>query len=79
MQISLADWIVILPYYALSLEIGLYYDRRVSEDIGTFYVNGSSVPCRLEGASAGRRPDSIGGRGQTQPHISGGNGRLVCQ
>jgi hypothetical protein len=82
MQISLANWIVIFPHSVFCLEIGLsidiYYDRRAKEALGRFFITGRSVP-ELARRSAGRRADTIGHPNQKQSHISGGNGRLLCQ
>jgi hypothetical protein len=86
MQISLANWIVIFPHSVFCLEIGLsidiYYDRRAKEALGRFFITGRSVPelaCRSAERRAGRRSDTIGHPNQKQSHISGGNGRLLCQ
>ena len=51
MQLSTADWLVIVVYFALNLAIGLLYYRRASGSMSEFFVSGRNVPWWLAGTS----------------------------
>lgn len=51
MQLSAADWLVVVIYFAVNLAIGVYYYRRASGSVGEFFISGRSVPWWLAGTS----------------------------
>ena len=51
MRLTLADWLVLVAYFALNIAIGLYYRRRASRDIGEYFLSGRNVPWWLAGTS----------------------------
>jgi SSS family solute:Na+ symporter len=51
MRLTLADWLVLVAYFALNVAIGLYYRRRASRDIGEYFLSGRNVPWWLAGTS----------------------------
>ena len=51
MQLSLADWLVVLGYFAVNLGIGFLYYRRASGSVSEYFISGRSVPWWLAGTS----------------------------
>jgi Na+/proline symporter len=51
MQLSLADWLVVLAYFALNLGIGFLYYRRASGSVSEYFISGRDVPWWLAGTS----------------------------
>ena len=51
MQLSLADWVVVVAYFAINLGIGFYYYRRASGSVSEFFISGRDVPWWLAGTS----------------------------
>jgi Na+/proline symporter len=51
MQLSLADWLVVLAYFALNLGIGFLYYRRASGSVSEYFISGRNVPWWLAGTS----------------------------
>jgi Na+/proline symporter len=51
MQLSLADWLVVLAYFAVNLGIGFLYYRRASGSVSEYFISGRSVPWWLAGTS----------------------------
>ncbi len=51
MQLTPADWAVIVVYFAVNLAIGFYYRKRASGDVGEFFLSGRNVPWWLAGTS----------------------------
>ncbi|HXQ28586.1 MAG TPA: sodium:solute symporter family protein [Gemmatimonadales bacterium] len=51
MRLTVADWSVLILYFALNVAIGLYYRRRASRDIGEYFLSGRNVPWWLAGTS----------------------------
>jgi len=50
-RLTVADWSVLILYFALNVAIGLYYRRRASRDIGEYFLSGRNVPWWLAGTS----------------------------
>jgi SSS family solute:Na+ symporter len=51
MTLSLADWIIIAAYFALSIAIGLYYTERAGRSLTDYFLSGRSLPWWLAGTS----------------------------
>ncbi|MGH9601973.1 MAG: sodium:solute symporter family protein [Terriglobales bacterium] len=51
MQLSTADWLVIVAYFAANLGIGLYWYRRAGGSMQEYFVSGRDVPWWLAGTS----------------------------
>ncbi len=51
MQLSLADWLVVLAYFLVNLGIGFLYYRRASGSVSEFFISGREVPWWLAGTS----------------------------
>ncbi|MGH9577083.1 MAG: sodium:solute symporter family transporter, partial [Terriglobales bacterium] len=51
MQLSTADWLVIVAYFAVNLGIGLYWYRRAGGSMQEYFVSGREVPWWLAGTS----------------------------
>ncbi len=51
MNLSHADWIIILGYMALSLAVGLYLTKRASTSLSEFFLSGRNLPWWLAGTS----------------------------
>jgi SSS family solute:Na+ symporter len=51
MQLSSADWAVIVAYFGLNLLIGLFYYRRASGSVSEYFISGRGVPWWLAGTS----------------------------
>ncbi|MGH9508829.1 MAG: sodium:solute symporter family protein [Terriglobales bacterium] len=51
MQLSSADWLVIVAYFAVNLGIGLYWYRRAGGSMQEYFVSGRDVPWWLAGTS----------------------------
>ncbi|HVP52737.1 MAG TPA: hypothetical protein VMT05_11535, partial [Terriglobales bacterium] len=51
MQLSWADWLVVLAYFAVNLGIGFLYYRRASGSVNEYFISGRSVPWWLAGTS----------------------------
>lgn len=51
MNLSQADWIIILGYMALSLAVGLYLTKRASTSLSEFFLSGRNLPWWLAGTS----------------------------
>src|ERR1700741_3670384 len=51
MTLTLLDWLVIAPYFALPPPIGLYYGRRPRGSPTGFFLSGRNVPWWLAGTS----------------------------
>jgi len=51
MQLFLADWLVVIAYFAINLGIGALYYRRASGSVSEYFISGRSVPWWLAGTS----------------------------
>ncbi|GAC1567920.1 MAG: Na+:solute symporter [Vulcanimicrobiaceae bacterium] len=51
MTLSVADYVVIIAFFALNLGIGLFYARRGGKSLGEFFLSGRNVPWWLAGVS----------------------------
>ena len=51
MQLSLADWLVVIGYFAVNLGIGFFYYRRASGSVSEYFISGRNVPWWLAGTS----------------------------
>ena len=51
MQLSGADYAVIVGFFAINLGIGLYFARRGGKSLGEFFLSGRNVPWWLAGIS----------------------------
>ncbi len=51
MQLSLADWLVVVAYFAINLGIGFFYYRRASGSVSEYFISGRDVPWWLAGTS----------------------------
>ncbi len=51
MHLTLADWLIIALYFAVSGAIGLAYTRRASRSLADYFVSGRSLPWWLAGTS----------------------------
>jgi Na+/proline symporter len=51
MQLSGADYAVIVGFFAINLSIGLYFARRGGKSLGEFFLSGRNVPWWLAGIS----------------------------
>ncbi len=51
MQLTTADWLVIVVYFAVNLCIGLYWYRRAGGSMQEYFVSGRDVPWWLAGTS----------------------------
>jgi len=51
MQLSLADWLVVLAYFVVNLGIGFFYYRRASGSVSEYFISGRDVPWWLAGTS----------------------------
>src|SRR5580658_131213 len=51
MVLTSLDWLVIVGYFAVNLEIGFFYMKRASGNVGEFFLSGRSVPWWLAGTS----------------------------
>lgn len=51
MKLTVADWLIIVAYFVLSLLIGLYYTRRASKNVDEYFLADRSVPWWLAGTS----------------------------
>jgi len=51
MRLSLADWLVVLAYFAVNLGIGFFYYRRASGSVSEYFISGRDVPWWLAGTS----------------------------
>jgi Na+/proline symporter len=51
MQLSLADWLVVLAYFVVNLGIGFLYYRRASGSVSEYFISGRDVPWWLAGTS----------------------------
>ncbi len=51
MQLTTADWLVIVAYFAVNLGIGLYWYRRAGGSLQEYFVSGREVPWWLAGTS----------------------------
>jgi len=51
MQLSTADWLVVVAYFAVNLGIGALYYRRASGSVSEYFISGRSVPWWLAGTS----------------------------
>ena len=51
MQLSLADWLVVLAYFVVNLGIGFLYYRRASGSVSEYFISGRNVPWWLAGTS----------------------------
>lgn len=51
MQLSAADWVIIVLYLLLSLGLGLYYRARAGRNTQEFFLSGRNVPWWLAGTS----------------------------
>ena len=49
--LSVADYAVIIAFFAINLGIGLYYARRGGKSLSEFFLSGRSVPWWLAGVS----------------------------
>jgi len=48
---GLGDWVEIIVYLLVTLTLGLYFTRRASKDIQSFFVSNRSIPWFLSGIS----------------------------
>jgi SSS family solute:Na+ symporter len=51
MRLDLADWLIILAYFAASAAIGLAYTRKAGRSLADYFVSGRSLPWWLAGTS----------------------------
>jgi len=51
MQLSLADWLVVVAYFTINLGIGALYYRRASGSVSEYFISGRNVPWWLAGTS----------------------------
>src|SRR2546427_1799935 len=51
MRLTLADWLVIVLYFAFNVAVGLYYKSRASQNTAEFFLSGRNVPWWLAGTS----------------------------
>ena len=51
MQLFLADWLVVIAYFAINLGIGALYYRRASGSVSEYFISGREVPWWLAGTS----------------------------
>src|SRR4029077_14516749 len=51
MRLTLADWLVIAPYFLFNVAVGLYYKSRASQNTAEFFLSGRNVPWWLAGTS----------------------------
>ena len=51
MQLELADWLIILVYFAISAGIGLAYTRKAGRSLADYFVSGRALPWWLAGTS----------------------------
>jgi SSS family solute:Na+ symporter len=51
MTLSVADYAVIIAFFAINLGIGLYYARRGGKNLTEFFLSGRNVPWWLAGVS----------------------------
>ena len=51
MQLSWADWLVVVAYFAINLGIGSLYYRRASGSVSEYFISGREVPWWLAGTS----------------------------
>ncbi len=50
-SISLLDWFIVVAYLFLSLVIGIYFTRRASGSISSYFVSGRNLPWWIIGTS----------------------------
>ena len=51
MQLSLADWVIIVAYFAVALGIGLVFSRRAGKNLTEYFASGRSLPWWIAGTS----------------------------
>ncbi len=51
MRLELADWLIILVYFAISAGIGLAYTRKAGRSLADYFVSGRALPWWLAGTS----------------------------
>ncbi len=51
MHLNLADWLIIVIYFAISAAIGLAYTRKAGRSLADYFVSGRSLPWWLAGTS----------------------------
>ena len=51
MQLNVADWLIILVYFAISAAIGLAYTRKAGRSLADYFVSGRALPWWLAGTS----------------------------
>jgi Na+/proline symporter len=51
MQLELADWLIILVYFAISAGIGLAYTRKAGRSLADYFASGRALPWWLAGTS----------------------------
>lgn len=51
MKLTVADWLIIVAYFVLSLLVGLYYTRRAGKNVEEYFLADRSVPWWLAGTS----------------------------
>jgi solute:Na+ symporter, SSS family len=51
MKLELADWLIILVYFAISAGIGLAYTRKAGRSLADYFVSGRALPWWLAGTS----------------------------
>ncbi|HYG14731.1 MAG TPA: sodium:proline symporter, partial [Bacteroidia bacterium] len=51
MELSLADWLIIIAYLVLSLWIGVYYRQKASKNLESFFLGGRNLPWYIAGIS----------------------------
>jgi Na+/proline symporter len=51
MNISVADWVIIVAYFVVSISIGLYFTKRAGKNTGNFFLGGRKLPWYIAGTS----------------------------
>lgn len=51
MSLPILDWVVIVLFLLITMGIGLYFTKRASKNISTFFVSGHSLPWYIAGVS----------------------------
>ena len=51
MQLSLADWIIIILFFVITMAIGLYASKKAGKNVKQFFLSGNDMPWWLLGIS----------------------------
>ena len=51
MQLSQADWVIIVGYFGIALGIGLLFRRRAGKNLAEYFASGRSLPWWIAGTS----------------------------